>query len=70
MHLLIKGGGHTGLAAHIADINGRPLCKTQIKLCDWQISELLPTGIIVCRHCREIEPHKECVLWKDRSGVS
>jgi hypothetical protein len=54
MQLLINRSS-PGLAAHIADIQGRPLCKTPIKLTNWLLGDQERTAIIVCRQCLRAE---------------
>jgi hypothetical protein len=54
MQLLVKGSGMAGLAKHIADAKGAPLCGNNLKLADWHIEEhSAPTGVI-CAQCRRI----------------
>jgi hypothetical protein len=55
MLLLVKGLGERGLVAHFPDDAGRPLCKTKLKLSDWQIQERVEPPLIVCYHCRRIQ---------------
>ena len=55
MRLLVKGLGLQGLVAHIADANGYPLCRTNIKRSDWQLQERSDEGIIICQHCKRIQ---------------
>jgi hypothetical protein len=52
MLLLVKGQREQGLAAHIPDDAGHPLCKTNLKLSDWQIQDRVESTIVVCYHCR------------------
>jgi hypothetical protein len=52
--LLIKTGV-TGLAAHIPDDLGLPLCHTQIKLGQWQIHYQSPEGMVICSNCRRAQ---------------
>jgi hypothetical protein len=50
--LLVKGSGSDGLAAHIPDAEGRPLCYTRLKLADWRIDTMQrPGGILICHNC-------------------
>jgi hypothetical protein len=55
LKLLVKGSGTNGLAKHIANVTGTPLCGNNLKLTDWHIEEqTTPTGII-CAQCRRIQ---------------
>jgi hypothetical protein len=55
MLLLVKGHGGQGLAAHIPDGAGAPLCKTNLKRVDWQIQQRVEHNVIVCAHCKRIQ---------------
>jgi hypothetical protein len=58
MRLLIKGAGNTGLAAHIANAHGAPLCRTNIKLSDWYIQERSNPILLICYNCRRVQAKK------------
>lgn len=54
MDLLIKQNiteGKMGLAAHIANENGQPLCKIRLNLADWNIQKPAPKSQHICRAC-------------------
>jgi len=56
---LVKRGAPTGLAAHIADTSGHPLCKSPLNLSSWQLEQLPPQKIVICRNCRKKEAQME-----------
>jgi hypothetical protein len=55
MRLLVKGSGTNGLAKHIADAAGQPLCGNNLKLADWHIEEPASLAGIICAQCRRIQ---------------
>jgi len=58
---LVKKDPTAGLAAHIADAQGQPLCKTQLNPATWSLQTSIPAGTIVCYHCRRKQAHAEQV---------
>lgn len=54
MRLLVKGAGTAGLAMHIADDRGFPLCRNHIKLQDWHIEDRANPSGVICGQCRRI----------------
>jgi hypothetical protein len=68
MHLLIKSNGEPGLAAHIPDMNGDPLCNIKIKRADWHVCDRSPNRLVVCYHCRRVKPDT-CIAWLDRNTI-
>jgi hypothetical protein len=50
--LLVAVGVYKGLAAHIPDAAGKPLCHAHVKLTLWQVQDRLAEGLVVCRNCR------------------
>lgn len=55
MLLLVKGNGGQGLAAHVPDSTGSPLCKTSLKLADWHIEDRSECGRVICYHCKRLQ---------------
>ena len=55
MNYLVKNGMNYGLAMHIPDATGMPICGTRIKRATWRIEERSSTGAVVCWHCRRIQ---------------
>jgi hypothetical protein len=56
IRLLVKGAGVAGLAMHIADATGAPLCRNNLKLSDWHIEEYeLAASGVICAQCRRIQ---------------
>ena len=55
LRLLIKVSGAKGLAAHIADADGKPLCATRLKRSTWRLQQRSSDGIVVCGNCRRIQ---------------
>ena len=51
MHVLMKDSDTFGLAAHIPDPKGQPLCHLKLKLATWQIRDRSPTSLLICHHC-------------------
>ena len=72
MRLLIKGGGPLGLAAHIPDGDGAPLCGTRLKRSDWSIHDLPATSVVVCANCKRIEAAtiEQRVAWRIAPGTA
>jgi hypothetical protein len=52
MKLLVKGSNTSGLAMHIADATGAPLCGNHLKLGDWHIEERASPLGVICWQCR------------------
>jgi hypothetical protein len=52
MRYLVKIGDTKGLAMHIPDETGRPLCAAKIKLADWRVEHRPEGSGTVCWHCR------------------
>jgi hypothetical protein len=50
--LLIKGSGMNGLAKHIANVMGAPLCGNNLKLEDWHIEQQATATGVICYQCR------------------
>jgi hypothetical protein len=48
---LVKKGGPQGLAAHLADDLGRPLCKAPLRLATWEPESQPPERTVVCGNC-------------------
>jgi hypothetical protein len=48
---LIKKGLPTGLAAHIADTFGKPLCQAPLKLSTWEAQSKPPEHMVICKSC-------------------
>jgi hypothetical protein len=55
LRLLVPVNKNAGLAAHIPDADGHPLCKTNIKASRWQVDSLVKSPPIVCRHCKRVQ---------------
>jgi hypothetical protein len=53
MQLLIKRRQPSGPGAHIADRDGRPLCKIPLRLVEWKIIEDDPKRHLMCGRCQE-----------------
>jgi hypothetical protein len=51
MNVLMKDSDKLGLAAHIPNSNGQPLCRLKLKLTNWHIHNRLPTSLLICHHC-------------------
>jgi hypothetical protein len=51
MNLLTKDNDTLGLAAHIPDTHGGPLCHLNLNLAHWHIGDRLPTSLLICHHC-------------------
>jgi hypothetical protein len=54
MRLLVKPI-NSGVVAHIADTEGKPLCFAKLKLSQWQLQERSATDLIVCYHCKRLQ---------------
>ena len=52
MKLLVKGRGLEGLAAHIADAFGQPLCTARLDPAKWQTQDRSTYEGVICRTCR------------------
>ena len=52
--LLVKGSGMNGLAKHIANVKGAPLCGNNLKLADWHIEQHTTATGVICYQCRRI----------------
>jgi hypothetical protein len=52
--LLVKGSGMSGLAKHIANAMGAPLCGNHLKLEDWHIEQHPTVTGVICYQCRRI----------------
>jgi len=50
--LLVAVGIYKGLAAHLPDAAGKPLCNTRLKPTLWQVQDRATEGLVVCRNCR------------------
>jgi hypothetical protein len=50
--LLVAVGANKGLAVHIPDTEGKPLCRALLKLALWQVQDQSAEGLVVCRNCR------------------
>ncbi len=55
MRLLVKGAGNLGVAAHIPDTNGMPICQTQLNLAHWNLSEHRKPNVVICYHCKRTQ---------------
>jgi hypothetical protein len=55
MRLLIKGAGNQGVAAHIPNAEGLPICRTRINLTGWNIAEQHTPHTVVCYHCKRAQ---------------
>jgi hypothetical protein len=53
MLLLIKTGMQ-GLAAHLANASGQPICKSKINLTNWRLQERCQESVLICANCRRI----------------
>jgi hypothetical protein len=49
--VLLKDGDSGGLAAHLPDVQGRPLCRLAVTLTNWRIHIRVPTSLLICHHC-------------------
>lgn len=49
---LVKKDPTSGLAAHIVDTQGKPLCKAQLNLATWTLQASVSVDVLVCYHCR------------------
>ena len=58
MWLLAKIAGAKGLAAHIPDLDGKPLCKARLNFSTWRLQETQPE-VVICYHCRRVQAKKE-----------
>jgi hypothetical protein len=54
MWLLIKVVGAKGLSTHIADAQGKPLCRTNLNAATWKLQERSTQGLIICGNCRRV----------------
>jgi hypothetical protein len=52
MRLLVKARDRLGLAAHIPDLAGQPLCGIQLNPATWHIEEPRSLGLTICKNCR------------------
>ena len=68
MQLLIKDIDYQGVAAHIVDTHGNPLCHINIKRSLWHIQEQPERNIVICYHCRRI--HEKAMHVKEVSNTS
>jgi hypothetical protein len=50
---LVKRNPRLGLAAHIPDAQGNPLCRTLLKRDTWVIQDREPQQLLVCANCRK-----------------
>jgi hypothetical protein len=50
--LLVTVDVKKGLAAHIADAAGKPLCHAELNLTLWRVQDRSAEGLVVCRNCR------------------
>src|SRR6185436_6763983 len=55
MKLLIKSLSDTGLAAHIPDAHGAPLCQLRLKLANWRIEDRTPPPHVICQNCKQTQ---------------
>lgn len=66
MLLLVKMDRSFGLAAHIPDAEGKPLCKARLNLATWQLQEQSTEKIVICNNCRRTLERNERSL-KERA---
>jgi hypothetical protein len=48
---LVKVGPPEGLAAHLVDAFGKPMCKSPLKLSSWKLQSQLPEHMPICKFC-------------------
>ena len=51
MNFLMKDNDTFGLAAHLPDHQGQPLCHLKLNLANWHIHDRVPTSLLICHHC-------------------
>ena len=54
MRFLTKRNAKAGLAVHIADTTGAPLCGKRLKLETWRLHTYLTETDVICASCRRI----------------
>ncbi len=55
MQLLVYTDRTRGVAQHIPNLLGYPLCKTPINLSLWQIEERLVDTTLICHRCKQMQ---------------
>ena len=53
-HFLVRVTGMSGLAAHIVDGSGQPMCKIRLNSAKWQIDDGGQNVPLVCRRCETV----------------
>jgi hypothetical protein len=55
MQLLIKIRKNPGLAAHLPDTEGMPLCHLPLQRADWRIEDRTLPLPLICHTCQRIQ---------------